>query len=118
MGKVNLFFLLGGSCIVAIAAIDSFAFFSKRGRLRTPDGACIHRTALHLHTVCSKLTAGETPASPVVFRFWCGLETAPPFLGALLFGGFWAAFFLVSFSCRFRVVFDFYSRLTRWAIDT
>ena len=34
----------------------------RRGRLRTPD-----RT-LHLQTVCSKLTAGETPASPDVFR--------------------------------------------------
>ena len=54
--------------IVVIDAIDVIGVIdviSRRGRLRT-------RT-LHSQTVCSKLPAGETPASPVgvVLAFLC-----------------------------------------------
>ena len=48
--------------VIVVIEVIEVIFFSRRGRLRTPD-----RT-LHLQTVCSKLTAGETPASPDVFR--------------------------------------------------
>ena len=51
--------------IVVIGVINVIDVISRRGRLRT-------RT-LHSQTVCSKLPAGETPASPVgvVWAFLC-----------------------------------------------
>ena len=89
--------------IVVIVAIDvivvivAIGVISRRGRLRT-------RT-LHSQTVCSKLPAGETPASPVgvVLAFLCcclGRDGDRPSLGA-----FSRLFFRVvfeSFSSRFR----------------
>ena len=82
------------------------------GRGRTPD------RALLIQAVCSKLSAGETPAPPVFFLF--GAAWSPHLLEStfsllilcffsahsLLFLRSFSAFFFVSFSSRFRVVFE------------
>ena len=100
--------------IVAIDVIDVIGVIgvidviSRRGRLRT-------RT-LHSQTVCSKLPAGETPASPVGFSLlfaWGRMETAPPCLTLPLpkGGGVLPCWLFVGFLTR--VVFVSFSRLTR-----
>ena len=97
--------------IVAIEAIEVIEgiegiegiFFSRRGRLRTRTGRRERlRTpdrTLHLQTVCSKLTAGETPASPV------GIASSLLFLCSLVRPGDRTSLIAGGDACAHRTVY-------------